>query len=297
MIKEDKSILKLNKESNEQFNKCIDILEYDNDKETKYIFYYFLYNDIFIINTDNNYKNYINISDIINNPATEIIKNLNNIYLNIDKNIFNEFKIKLIRKIDMIKKKVDECDNHIEIIIKEYKNIVTNTLLPSNDNTKLLFNNKTVLNMNKKSEYNIQLSEFFVRFIFTLIKNTENNNLSSLESKIFYKNIESDINKIIENKPFRIISNNFKYWFILIFLIKELFSSNNKYSIIFNNNEFNSLLNNILKQKNEKNKEKKEKKKKKKKGKKKNIKKKKKKKNKKKKKKRKKKKKKKKKKK
>jgi hypothetical protein len=38
MNKENIFISKLNKESIEQFNKCIYILDDDNDKETKYIF-------------------------------------------------------------------------------------------------------------------------------------------------------------------------------------------------------------------------------------------------------------------
>ena len=66
---------KINRESIELFDKCINIIELDYT--IKEIFYYFLYNDLITINKNNisNFKN-IDIKSIIEDPSYNLRENL-----------------------------------------------------------------------------------------------------------------------------------------------------------------------------------------------------------------------------
>ena len=242
--KENIFIKKLKDESINEFENFIPIIE--SEKKIKEAFYYFLYNDLIQVEINN--INSIDIDNIINNPTIIIEQYLENVYSNIlnsENDLLSELKKELTKKIITIKNKINECNNHIEIIKKEYINISLQKYLPINTiNTKNLFSfeNKTVLCLFKKNEYNIILGEFFARTIFCSIeKKLLNNSVNILD---LYNNFynDSEINSYIDNSgkinDFKDIKINFKYWIILLFLIGQIFSNKSKYYLIFNIDEF-----------------------------------------------------------
>jgi hypothetical protein len=257
--KENIFIKKLKDESINEFENYIPIIE--SEKKIKEVFYYFLYNDLIQVEMDN--LNNIDINDIVNNPSLIIDQYLENIYsdiLNSNDNLFEAFKKELIKKMIIIKNKIKECNNHIEIIKKEYINISLQKYLPPTNNTKnlLSFENKSVLYLFKKNDYNLLLSEFFTRVIFCSIekKLLNNNSINILD---LYNNFynSNEINSYIDMtngniNSFNNIKINFKYWIILLFLIGQIFSNKSKYSLIFNNIELNKNINLILHPKKEK---------------------------------------------
>ena len=241
--KENIFIKKLKDESINEFENFIPVME--SEKKIKEAFYYFLYNDLIQVEINN--INSIDIDNIINNPTIIIEQYLENVYSNIlnsENNLLSELKKELTKKIITIKNKINECNNHIEIIKKEYINISLQKYLPIN-NTKNLFSfeNKTVLCLLKKNEYNIILGEFFARLIFCSIekKLLNNNSINILD---LYNNFynDSEINSYIDNSgninDFKDIKINFKYWIILLFLVGQIFSNKSKYYLIFNIDEF-----------------------------------------------------------
>jgi hypothetical protein len=151
--KENIFIKKLKEESIIEFENYIPIIE--SEKKIKEAFYYFLYNDLIQVEINN--INNIDIDNIINDPTIIIDQYLENVYSKIsnsENNLLSELKKELTKKIIIIKNKINECNNHIEIIKKEYINISLQKYLPIN-NTKNLFSfeNKTVLCLFKKNEY------------------------------------------------------------------------------------------------------------------------------------------------
>ena len=241
--KENIFLKKLKDESNNEFENFIPIME--SEKKIKEAFYYFLYNDLIQVKINN--IDSIDIDNIINNPTVIIEQYLENVYSNIlnsENNLLSELKKELIKKNIIIKNKINECNTHIEIIKKEYINISLQKYLPIN-NTKNLFSfeNKTVLCLFKKNEYNIILGEFFARSIFCSIekKLLNNNSINILD---LYNNFYNDneINSYIDNSgninDFKNIKINFKYWIILLFLVGQIFSDKSKYYLIFNIDEF-----------------------------------------------------------
>ena len=238
---------KINRESIELFDKCINIIEADNI--IKEIFYYFLYNDLISINKNNisNFKN-IDIKSIIEDPSYNLRENLENIKSKINNEYINEFKKSFINKQTEIKKKILECDNHINIIKKIYYNSYIEKFLPINSKDNADFENKTVLFINDdNSQYKLGL--FFAKLIFSLIKAKDQkknqNNESLLKS---YTDDFFNINNYNENylddskeniTDFKNIDINFRYWVILVFITGQLFNKNSKYSYIFNNKNFN----------------------------------------------------------
>jgi hypothetical protein len=241
--KENIFIKKLKEESIIEFENYIPIIE--SEKKIKEAFYYFLYNDLIQVEINN--INNIDIDNIINDPTIIIDQYLENVYSKIsnsENNLLSELKKELTKKIIIIKNKINECNNHIEIIKKEYINISLQKYLPIN-NTKNLFSfeNKTVLCLFKKNEYNIILGEFFAKIIFCSIekKILNNNSINILDLyNNFYINqkIDSYIKTDGNIKDFKDIEINFKYWIILLFLIGQIFSNKSKYYLIFNIDEF-----------------------------------------------------------
>jgi len=241
--KENIFLKKLKDESINEFENFIPIME--SEKNIKEAFYYFLYNDLIQVKINN--IDSIDIDNIINNPTVIIEQYLENVYsniLNYENNLLSELKKELIKKNILIKNKINECNNHIEIIKKEYINISLQKYLPIN-NTKNLFSfeNKTVLCLFKKNEYNIILGEFFARIIFCSIEkkllNDNSINILDLYNN-FYNNSEIDsyINNSGKINDFKDIKINFKYWIILLFLVGQIFSDKSKYYLIFNIDEF-----------------------------------------------------------
>ena len=257
---------KINRESIELFDKCINIIEVDNT--IKEIFYYFLYNDLINIKRNNisNSKN-IDIKSIIEDPSYNLRENLENIKSKINYEYINEFKKSFINKQSEIKKKILECDNHINIIKKIYNNMYIEKFLPINTKNNSDFENKTVLFINDdNSQYKLGL--FFAKIIFSLIKvkDQKKNQNNDLLLKRYTDNF-FDINNYNENyldnskeniTDFKNIDINFRYWIILVFITGQLFNKNSKYEYIFNNKNFENHINKLsILEKPEKKKEKK----------------------------------------
>ena len=250
MENKENILKKIKNDSMNEFENYVPIME--DDIIIKEIFYYFLYNDLIPIEINNN--NEIDINNIINNPTFAIDEYLDNIYskiMNSNNNLYEEFKKELVKKIISIKNKINECNSHIELIKKEYINIKLGKFLPINNTKKsFIFENKTILYLSKKNDYNLKLSEFFARNMFCSIEKKNNNtiNLKDLYDNFYDSNkINSYIDITTGHIPkFENININFKYWIILIFLVGQLFSSKSKYYLIFNNDEFNKHINLIL---------------------------------------------------
>jgi hypothetical protein len=256
---------KINRESIELFDKCIYIIEQDNT--IKQIFYYFLYNDLISINRNNitNFKN-IDIKSITEDPSYNLRENLENIKSKINNEYINEFKKSILIKQNEVKKKILECDNHINIIKKIYYNMYIEKFLPINTKDNSDFENKTVLFINDgNSQYKLGL--FFAKIIFSLIKvKDQRKNQNNLLLKRYTDNF-FDINDYNQNylddlkeniTDFKNIDINFRYWIILVFITGQLFNKDSKYSYIFNNKNFEDHINKLsILEKTEKKKEKK----------------------------------------
>jgi hypothetical protein len=244
---------KINIESIELFDKCIAII--DLDHTIKEIFYYFLYNDLISINKNNisNFKN-IDIKSIIEDPSYNLRENLENIKSKINYQYINEFKKSILIKQNEVKKKILECDNHINIIKKIYYNMYIEKFLPINSKDNADFENKSVLFINDdNNQYKLGL--FFAKIIFSLIKvkdqKKNENNDSLLKSytddffniKNYNQNYLDDSKKNITD--FKNIDINFRYWIILVFITGQLFNKNSKYTYIFNNKNFEDHINKL----------------------------------------------------
>jgi hypothetical protein len=241
--KENIFLRKINNECIDFFDKCINIFESDN--ENKEIFYYFLYNDLININKNKNniinFKN-INIRSIIDDPINIIKDYFEDIKSKINIEYLDEFKKNIINKQNEIKKKILECDNHINTIKKIYSNIYIKKFLPINSKDNTIFQNKSVLLINNYN-YQYKLGLFFAKIIFCLIKIKKGNDDSLLKT---YFNNFFDVNNYHENyldakeniNEFNNIDINFKYWVILVFLTGQFFSTDSNYYYIFNNLKF-----------------------------------------------------------
>ena len=313
---------KLKKDSKYEFDNLYDLFDND-DNNIKQCFYYLLFKDLIQIKDDGEYNNG-NSKDFVENSNSILLHYLDNIYFKISNNqpeLLPILKENIIKKNNEIKLKLKECESHIDILKKNYDNILLLEYLPITSDIKLLFENKTVLTILEPEIFNIRLSEFITRYIFSSIdkdnidlKNVLNINkesdiytpinikenkinlsdkeISSVEnfkentkntdttrnahedlskfskmpikenilkyifnSKKFYS--DENINSYIDNDiivKFKFIHNNFKYWYVLITLIGQIFNKNSKYEIIFNNIEREKYINNILtpKKKNDK---------------------------------------------
>lgn len=230
------------KESKEEFDKYIFFL--NKDENAKKSFNYFLFDDIYK-KMENNNNIVIELDDLSNSSLEIKLKNyLENILSKIsDNNYLKDIKENLILTQKNIHNKISECNDHIKILKDEYKNIKIQSLLPINKSTKLIFEKKTVLHINKANIHNNILGEFFARYIFSSIDIKNNNIINN-----FYANIYID--SYIDNNKISSFSDthqNFKYWIILLNLIKKLFDTKSDYEIIFNYNKLKEHITNVLK--------------------------------------------------
>lgn len=244
----DENYNKIKDESVNQFEKCIEIL--NNDNNAKQHFFNFLFNDLIKIDAD--ILSY-DIDDIINNSKTiidDILENTYNKIVNNNKNILKEFNEKLIKQRNIVINKIKECDDHLKILKKIYINEFIESYISINStNFNFNFDNKKVLVIdNVKSQ--LILGEFFARFLLTLIISEENsiNDIFSLSNNFYDPSLINDYMDLSNNKieDFKDISINFKYWFILLFLVDNSFNKISHYSTIFNEKELDKLINDIL---------------------------------------------------
>lgn len=230
----------INEKSIKLFEKCLPIL--NSEKRIQKEYYDLLYGDI-IKNTDDKNRD-INFDidyneSIIDDYSDGIYNKKSNLQLEIQEMLQSQLQGLLKKTNDKIK----ECNTHIEILKSEYKNILLGKQIIVNKNipTKLIFNNKTVL-YNK--DHKLKLGEFFARFLFCLYDSNNSTDILNL-SQTFYNSekiesfIEDDTNKtVFKVKKFEDISINFKYFIIMIILVKNLFESSSNYNILFNALEF-----------------------------------------------------------
>jgi len=264
---------KINKDSTHEFNNLYKLIDDDNGK-IKECFYYLLFKDLIQINNEK-YKK-MSSKDFTENSNDILLDYLYNIYFKISNNqpyLLPILKSNIIKKKNEIESKLKECKEHMDILKKNYDNILLIEYIPIKDDIKFLFENKTVLRITEPDIFNVLLSEFITRYIFSSIEYNKNISVNILENKnqkidekidekidsLFdyfkYENfyspekINSYINKnnnIIEFNKFSEIHDNFKYWYILISLIDQIFSANSKYNNIFNKNDRIKYIKSIL---------------------------------------------------
>ena len=247
----NKLTLKLNETSEKELDKYISYLDLANNSNDKILFVKFLFNDVLTIQTP---IDTISIKEIFEDPSSIIdsyfdkVQNKNNF-----NNLLNTIKLKFIQKRNILKEKLKECNEHLKIIKKEFINIELENILSNKNNTskKFAFLNKKVLIYPETNKLNYSLSEIFARYIFTSINNNSTNIPDNSVVDAFYNN--SNLTSFINDpsnptsiNSFDLIHNNFKYWIFIIFLISTLFASNSDYSILFNNKEFEKLIDKLV---------------------------------------------------
>ena len=245
----NKLTLKLNETSEKELDKYISYLDLANNSNDKILFVKFLFNDVLTIQTP---IDTISIKEIFEDPSSIIdtyfdkVQNKNNF-----NNLLNTIKLKFIQKRNILKEKLKECNEHLKIIKKEFINIELENILSNKNNTskKFAFLNKKVLIYPETNKLNYALSEIFARYMFTSITNDPRKTDSTVDT--FYQ--DSNLNNFMDNtqnppviNSFDLIENNFKYWIFIIFLISTLFASNSDYTILFNNKEFEKLIDKLV---------------------------------------------------
>ena len=166
-MSENKFKERLINESTKEFEKCLNLLELDEQKDIKKLIYKFLFGDVILIKNNNNYD--FTIKDKIDNYSDVIEDDIKNLLSNTEKNelnIFNEIKKQLSKKNNIILNKIKECTTHIEILNKTYINLYLKKYIQPHDDIKILLENKTVLILSDEKQ-NIKLGEFFTRLIFS----------------------------------------------------------------------------------------------------------------------------------
>jgi hypothetical protein len=273
MDKENKFIERLDNESSREFETYKKI--FSNNNEDKELLYNFLFDDLITHENINKNEN-ININTILKNPQIIIEDKINNIYNKISQTnneLLEEVKKKFVKTNNEIKIKIEECNNHIEILKKTYIDSLIKNYIPVNNETKLIFLNKKVLTLQKLKKDNYSLAERFIRIIFNkvtkeqkqefLMNNNINisNNLHNYEIKNFNDFYDDEkINIFNKNNSeilkFSEMNNNFKYWIVLIYLISQIFNNNSNYEILFNEKECKTNIEKLFKYVEEKKKDK-----------------------------------------
>jgi len=221
------NIEKIKKDSKDEFDNLCKF--FDDDKNNiKKCFYYLLFKDLIQIK-DDEYKN-INSKDFVENSNSILLNYLDNIYFKISNNqpeLLPILKENIIKKNDEIKLKLKECETHMDILKKIYDNILLLEYLPIKNDIKFSFENKTVLTITEPENFNIILSEFITRYIFSVIreksKNSSNNN-SSILPKTNAK--ENNTKNNTENNK----SNEDSLTFSKESTLEDIFDPNNFYS-------------------------------------------------------------------
>jgi hypothetical protein len=246
---DNKNSEKLLNESKYLFLKYIKLM--NNDKKIMYLFYKLLFNDLILTNIKKDLTNNktIKLNNLYNNPENILRNKLNNVFNKINNANISRNRLKdiYINKIKELKNKIIECDKSLNILKNEYFYYKISKYTPTNNSNNFVFINKTVLNMYKDNndlDY-LYLGEFFARFIFSIIEQSNNKNLESIfNNENFYNDsqIESYINTSNNQhyvmNDFNNIHPNFKYIIILFYITSQLFNKESNYDILFNNKEF-----------------------------------------------------------
>jgi hypothetical protein len=258
----NKISIKLKELCEDELNRYTSYFEHPGNENDKKLFIKFIFYDIFKI--DNPVSE--TIKEITENPSSlielyfEKVTSRNNF-----NNIIDTIKAKFIDKKKLIKEKIKECNEHLKLLRSIYLNLELKDIFEDKNGTskqKLIFANKKVLIYPEINKLNYELSEIFARYIFTAIHDTYKNNPDESKIDNFYSEtkITSFVNRGVTPPtypiyPFTIIENNFKYWFILLFIISKFLAVNSDYSILFNQKEFEKLIEKLVKMKTFKKKE------------------------------------------
>lgn len=257
--KNNKLSIKLNDLCEDELDRYASYFDDPINSTDKELFIKFIFSDIF--KTNGNYPSY-SIKEIAEDPSIilqfyfEKITNRNNF-----NNILNTIKLKFIEKKKIIKEKIKECNDHLKIVKSNYLNLELKNIFESRENLankKLLFLNKKVLIYPETNKLNYELSEIFARYLFTASNSTRKNNPSESNVNNFYDNTK--ITSFYDNannsiQSFSLIDNNFKYLFILLFIISRFLAPNSDYSLLFDKKEFEKLIERLVKLKSFKKKE------------------------------------------
>ena len=204
------NIEKIKKDSKDVFDNLCKF--FDDDKNNiKKCFYYLLFKDLIQIK-DEEYKN-INSKDYVENSNSILLHYLDNIYFKISNNqpeLLPILKENIIKKNNEIKLKLKECESHINILKKIYDNILLLEYIPITNDIKFLFENKTVLNISEPENFNIILSEFIARYIFSSINKENNKKLekSSNLTLLSEENSNEDSVLVFEDNSKGTVENN-----------------------------------------------------------------------------------------
>jgi len=248
--KNNKLSIKLNELCEDELDRYSSYFDDPANSNDKELFIKFIFSDIF--KTDGKYS--YSIKEIAEDPSEilqvyfEKITNRNNF-----NNILNTIKLKFIDKKKIIKEKIKECNDHLKIVKNNYLNLELKNIFESRENSsnkKLVFLNKKVLIYPETNKQNYEISEIFARYLFTASNSTRKNNPSESNANNFYNDtkITSFYDSISSSlRPFSSIDNNFKYLFILLFIISRFLTPNSDYSLLFDKKEFEKLIEKLVK--------------------------------------------------
>lgn len=231
------NIEKIKKDSKDEFDNLCKFFDNDNNNIKK-CFYYLLFKDLIQIK-DEEYKS-ISSKDYVENSNSILLHYLDNIYFKISNNqpeLLPILRENIIKKNNEIKLKLKECESHLDILKKIYDNILLLEYIPITNDIKFLFENKTVLNISEPENFNIILSEFIARYIFSTInkessKKSEKNNNSILLSE---ENSNEDSILASEKNSKETLENNLNST-----KIHNYFTNENTLEDIFNPKNFYS---------------------------------------------------------
>ena len=257
---------KIHEESEREYNKYIKLFTYNYElgyKDDLNKYYKFMFNDILLNSqTSNNLSNNDsqNYLHHLENP-TELYEKYfeKKVKYNNQNNYFKiEIRKAIIAKNNNIRKKIAECNSHLDIIKKNYIHLLlSNTITSNTQNQDLRFPDKSVLSFtstNNTSNDAYNLGEIFSRYLFTIAasekpsnnsENTQNynssfNNTTTLD-KSKQENFYNDDNVFSYYiSPDTGINDDFNKWsffdknfLIYIYLIGILFTKNGDFTFFF----------------------------------------------------------------
>ena len=232
--------------SKKEFKKCIPLLT--SEKEYLHAFYSFLYSDIMKMNSKKNMGFNINLKNNVNfntnsnmtfDILQEYISTFNDKMSSKSDVILKEFKKRILLNLTRFRKKVEECEKNMKMLSDSYIDIEINKIFPSAEKKKLSFENNSILFQEGNAANMSILSEFFSKYILS--------SGDKVEFETFYDN--DKLNFFSDTGPisFDEMNPNFKYWFLLVFFIKNMFAKSSNYDILYNPSLFTEYIKKLVK--------------------------------------------------
>ena len=221
----------------------------NNELENKKAFFYILLNDVIGFDTSKIlHDSEFSSDDILSIMYKEIddsIDILENKVSNKSNSQIKEIKALFSKKKKIISKKLTDCNKSLNILKKAYLNKNIGDYFGNINTNSLNFKSANVLHSDI-DKINNQLGEFFARAIFLDIQKDEDPRqaVPNYLQSDFYSQANIVNSFRLNQDEFRPateldnMSNNFKYWVILFFLISQIFSEKPDYNKLLKKNSF-----------------------------------------------------------